>query len=641
MIMKISVPPALLSSILLRGSASTYASAFTTLGSRPSSIAQSGIVVPSSSSSSSSSSAVSFSSSTISGIRGGGGGGGGISSSSSSSLNMSSKKEPFNTWTFDRHCETMDWTPAPRAELVAVDAASSQPGDDADLVIVAVFAPPKDEDEEEDGDDDDEKEIDPIVLTGRAKELDDALGGALTELAAENSKAFRNGGSAGSSTPATRVAMEGSKARRYMLLGLGAEEKDEEEVESSTIAKVGAAVAAACHDQKRAESCDVLLPSKITASSLEDLSTAFYSDLYADNRYRKRVELKAEDTKSVKLFVEGGVLSDEDAASSIATGAALASGCSLTKDIVNAPHNVLNSESLADTARRIAAESGGSIVCEVLGKDECEARGMGAYLGVARGSETQPQFIHLTYRPTDGDVKKRVGIVGKGLLFDTGGYNIKTGMMELMKFDCGGAAAVLGAARAIGATKPDGVEAHFVVAACENMINDRAVVPSDILTASNGKTIEVLNTDAEGRLTLADALVFVDEECECESIIELSTLTGACMVSLGKKICGVWTDDDDLAKDLEGVSKVTGDKSWRMPLEKEYKELLKSKIADMTNLGGPYGGAITAGLFLTEFVNKKKPFAHIDIAGPVWDDKAGATGFGAKLVTEWVRRQGE
>ena len=259
---------------------------------------------------------------------------------------------------------------------------------------------------------------------------------------------------------------------------------------------------------------------------------------------------------------------------------------------------------------------------------------------MARGSETDPQFIHLTYKPA-GEVKKRVGCVGKGLLFDTGGYNIKTMMMELMKFDCGGAAAVLGAARAVSHNKPDGVEVHFVVAACENMINAKAIVPSDILTASNGKTIEVLNTDAEGRLTLADALVFADKECGCESIIELSTLTGACMISLGKQICGVWTENDDLAKDLEEVSKTTGDKSWRMPMADEYREQLKSKIADMSNLGDRYGGAITAALFLTEFVDKKKPFAHIDIAGPVWDDKTGATGFGAKLVAEWVRKQGE
>ena len=199
----------------------------------------------------------------------------------------------------------------------------------------------------------------------------------------------------------------------------------------------------------------------------------------------------------------------------------------------------------------------------------------------------------------------------------------------------------LGAARAVAALKPEGVEAHFVVAACENMINDRGVVPSDILTASNGKTIEVMNTDAEGRLTLADALVYCDKELDCESIIELSTLTGACMVALGKSVCGVWSDSDDLAKELENIAKITEEKAWRMPLEKSYNEQLESKFADIKNIGTPYGGSITAALFLQNFVSKKKPFAHLDIAGPVWDDKVGATGYGAKLVTEWVRRQGE
>ena len=188
--------------------------------------------------------------------------------------------------------------------------------------------------------------------------------------------------------------------------------------------------------------------------------------------------------------------------------------------------------------------------------------------------------------------------------------------------------------------EPEGVEAHFIVAACENMINDRAIVPSDVLTASNGKTIEILNTDAEGRLTLADALVYADKEVGCEKIIELSTLTGSCMVALGKEICGVWTDDDDLAEDLAEVSRVTGEKSWRMPLEKSYNEQLKSKIADISNCGTRYGGAITAALFLQNFVDKK-PFAHIDIAGPVWSDKDGATGYGAKLVSEWISRQGK
>ena len=154
--------------------------------------------------------------------------------------------------------------------------------------------------------------------------------------------------------------------------------------------------------------------------------------------------------------------------------------------------------------------------------------------------------------------------------------------------------------------------------------------------------LKVLNTDAEGRLTMADALVFADKEVGAEKIIELSTLTGACMVALGKSIAGVWTSNDKLASELEDISKVTGDKTWRMPLPAEYNEELESGLsADLKNIGGKYGGAITAALFLQHFVSKKKPFAHIDIAGPVWSEKTGATGYGSQLVVEWVRRQGK
>jgi leucyl aminopeptidase len=253
-----------------------------------------------------------------------------------------------------------------------------------------------------------------------------------------------------------------------------------------------------------------------------------------------------------------------------------------------------------------------------------------------------PPPTSILYNNSDFVIRKKVGLVGKGLLFDTGGYNIKTAMMELMKFDCGGSAAVLGAARSIGELCPEGVEAHFVVAACQNMIGSKALVPSDILTASNGITIEIGNTDAEGRLTLADALVYVDKDLGCESIVELSTLTGACMISLGKEMAGLWTANDELAEELKDISQKTGDKAWRMPLVDEYKELLKSKFADLSNIGSSkYGGAITAALFLQNFVSKKKPFAHIDIAGPVWDDKSGSTGYGLRLVTEWITRQGK
>merc|ERR1711923_557730 len=162
-----------------------------------------------------------------------------------------------------------------------------------------------------------------------------------------------------------------------------------------------------------------------------------------------------------------------------------------------------------------------------------------------------------------------------------------------MKFDCGGCAAALGAAYNVASLRPEGVEAHFIVAACENMINEKAYVASDVLTASNGKTIEILNTDAEGRPTLADALVFADKEIGCESIIELSTLTGACMVALGKKVAGVFTSNDDLAQQLSSISKQTGDKTWRMPMESEYNKQLESIIADFKNCGTRYGGAIT------------------------------------------------
>lgn len=329
-----------------------------------------------------------------------------------------SAERPFVTWTFDRHCETMDWSPAPAVSLSAVsDTSEDGSVGDADLVIVGVFAPAKaDDDKVDDGAE--EKEIDPIVFNGKAKELDEMLGGALTELASDNSKAFQNGGSAGTLTPAVRVAVSGGKAKRFVLLGLGPEGKEKDgvppKVESATIIKAAVAVASACHDQKKIKSCNVLLPPQTVEGisvkgMLTVFSTAFFSSLYVDNRYRtgKKVEIKADGVESVKLyheFLEGAdLVSDYDDA--ISSGAAIARGCSLTKDIVNAPHNVLNSESLAETARRIAGESGGSITCEILGKEECEARGMGAYLGVARGSETEPQFIHLTYKPPSGEIK--------------------------------------------------------------------------------------------------------------------------------------------------------------------------------------------------------------------------------------------
>ena len=312
----------------------------------------------------------------------------------------------------------------------------------------------------------------------------------------------------------------------------------------------------------------------------------------------------------------------------------------LTKGVVASPANYATPSTLAACAQEIADSFEGATLT-VLEKAECEARGMGAYLAVSQGSCEPPKFIHLTLAPKGGGkAAKKICFVGKGLTFDSGGYNIKAGagsMIEKMKFDMGGAGAVLGAARAIAELAPSGVEVHFIIAACENMVSAEAMRPGDILTASNGKTIEVLNTDAEGRLTLADALVYADGLGDVDCIVDIATLTGACIVALGPDYGAVYTDDEDLLTKVTESASSTGELWWRMPLAPEYAEQLKSPIADLANLGAPGGGgSITAALFLKEFIKDKSPdamWAHMDIAGPVWNDKkGGATGYAVRTL---------
>ena len=236
--------------------------------------------------------------------------------------------------------------------------------------------------------------------------------------------------------------------------------------------------------------------------------------------------------------------------------------------------------------------------------------------------------------------------MGKGLTFDSGGYNLKVGaaQIDMMKFDMGGSGAVLGAMRSIGEQRPAGVEVHAVVASCENMINGSAVHPGDIVKAANGTTIEINNTDAEGRLTLADALLYACE-LQPDAVIDLATLTGACVVALGDEMAGLWSNDDALAEALSSSADAAGEGRWRMPLRKSYKAGLKSLLADMKNTGPRAGGSITAALFLQDFVAENTAWAHIDIAGTVWSDKgrgmnpAGATGYGVRTLVNWVHHQ--
>ena len=318
-------------------------------------------------------------------------------------------------------------------------------------------------------------------------------------------------------------------------------------------------------------------------------------------------------------------------------------GVELARRLVAAPPNSLTPLEMSIQASKIAKDHGLEI--KILEKNECEDLGMGAYLAVAKGSDLEPKFIHLTLK-SKSPVKEKIALVGKGLTFDSGGYNLKVGasQIEMMKYDMGGSAAVLGAAKALGAIKPDGLEIHFIVAACENMINGSAVHPGDVIKASNGKTIEINNTDAEGRLTLADALTYASN-LKPDSIIDLATLTGAIVVALGNDVAGFWTNNNMMAKDLKTASSQAGEELWQMPLQKSYKDGLKSHIADMKNTGPRAGGSITAALFLEEFFDKNIKWAHIDIAGTCWTDKnkgihpSGATGFGVKTLVQWIKNK--
>jgi leucyl aminopeptidase len=325
---------------------------------------------------------------------------------------------------------------------------------------------------------------------------------------------------------------------------------------------------------------------------------------------------------------------------SIEKGLALGKGALFSRWLVESPPNVCTPSYLADAAAHIASIAPEHMSLQILEKEDCEKLGMGLYLGVAEASLEPPKFIHLIYKPMN-EATRKVAIIGKGLTFDSGGYNLKAGagsMIDMMKFDMGGAGAALGAARVIADLKPPEVEIHFIIASCENMIDGKGLRPGDILVASNGKTVEVNNTDAEGRLTLADALLYAQEQCQVNYIVDIATLTGACMIALGGEIGGMYASSEDVAHQLQEASTSTGEKIWRMPLEQAYLEQLKSPIADLKNTGGRMGGSITAALFLKEFVDLDRvKWSHLDIAGPVWNEKeGGATGFGAQLLAEWA-----
>lgn len=305
-----------------------------------------------------------------------------------------------------------------------------------------------------------------------------------------------------------------------------------------------------------------------------------------------------------------------------------------TRDLANTPAQIATPAKLAEIAQQIDG-----IETRIYDKPEIEQMGMGAYLAVGQGSANPPKFIHMKYYAQNP--KKRIAIIGKGICFDSGGLDLKpASSMLTMKDDMSGAACVLGVMAAIAKLRPE-VEVHGIIAACENMPSGSSYKPGDILTAKNGKTIEVDNTDAEGRLTLADALCYA---CDLgvDEVIDIATLTGACVVALGTITSGIMGNNKELISDLIQTADASGEKFWELPMFKEYFNSLKSDIADMKNTGARQGGAMAAGLFLKEFVTDSVKWAHIDIAGTAYLEKpqgefiAGATGAGVRTLLNYI-----
>ena len=351
-----------------------------------------------------------------------------------------------------------------------------------------------------------------------------------------------------------------------------------------------------------------------------------------------RTTMKKEQQRSLMNVVVVGAPDGSDAA--LADAAAVAEGVEFTRMLVTEPANKVYPVSFVEKAK--AAFEGTGVELTVLDETAMDEFGMGALLGVGRGSERESRLLAMQWNGGEKGARPTV-FVGKGVTFDTGGISMKPAAgMEDMKWDMGGSGAVAGAMLALAKRKAK-ANVVGVVGLVENMPDGRAQLPGDVVTSMSGQTIEVINTDAEGRLVLCDALHWAQEQYDPAAIVDFATLTGAMIIALGSEHGGVFSNDDELADKLQAAGAAVGDKLWRFPLTSEYDKLIDSPIADMKNVGPRGAGSITAAQFLQRFITDDRPWAHCDIAGMVWADKPGrtwgkgATGYGARLIDRYVR----
>lgn len=468
------------------------------------------------------------------------------------------------------------------------------------------------------------------------KYLDEKLDGKLTKL-------VENGEIKGKYKEFTVLHTHGDIApKRLLFLGMG-KEKD------LNYDKVRSVAAISARNTRRINCHDFAIHN-FSSYGLDPLESAcaitegIQLGLYRFHKYKTD---KKDDTKAIhKLTIS---VSDESTIPASKEGAEkgiiLAEAGNFTRNLVNEPACYMTPAIFAETAKELAKENNFKI--KVLEAEDLEKEGMGAHLAVGRGSVESPKLVVMEYNGKEG--APTIGIVGKGVTFDSGGYNIKpTSGITRMYGDMGGAAATLGAIKAISKLKlPVNVVALTPLA--ENLVSNNAYKPSDILKSMSGKTIEVLNTDAEGRLLLCDSLTYIQKYYKLDALADIATLTGAIVVALGRFISGVMSPNQELVDRMSAAGEIAGERVWALPLYDEYRAQLISDVADIENVGGRSGGSITAGMFLKEFVNEDQPWIHIDIAGTSMMEeeimryvktpfipKEGATGTGARLLYHFV-----
>ncbi|MEZ2721424.1 leucyl aminopeptidase [Paenalcaligenes hominis] len=466
------------------------------------------------------------------------------------------------------------------------------------------------------------------VLSPAAEQIDQASGGAIRSVLESEFKADAK-------SSLVLRHLNGVAAKRVVIIGLG--EKDKYNAKAHA-----AAEATFAHYAKGASITEVVstLASIDTAdSSIADRSRAAAQALgYANYKYDATLSQKEKATAIQRAAIWSAPTLAAEVETGFKQGKAIADGVNFTRLLADLPPNVCTPTYLAQEAKKLD-EQFDSLKVEVLERKQIEALKMGSFLSVAKGSDEPPVFIVIKHTPSTASDEAPLVLVGKGLTFDAGGISLKPAAnMDEMKYDMGGAASVFGAMRAVAELGLNR-EIIGIVAACENLPSGRANKPGDVVTSMAGKTIEILNTDAEGRLVLCDALTYA-ERFKPAAVINIATLTGACIVALGDINSGLFSNNDDLAEQIKEASQQTNDGVWQLPITDEYQAKLKSNFADIANIGTPGAGSITAACFLARFT-ESYPWAHLDVAGTAWSSGAnkGATGRPVPLLVQYLINQ--